>query len=135
MICPYCGAEINDGSLFCSNCGASFNQNNYQVPNNFQTPFNQAADELANLILGFGIAALACALTGCLSFLGIIFGALAMSKSKLYISQFGPLFGKSSAGRGLGIAGLVIGIIATASALIAIFAVGCVGCFAAASLL
>ena len=35
MICPKCGSEMNDGSAFCTKCGAALNaQNNEQAKGN-----------------------------------------------------------------------------------------------------
>ena len=69
--------------------------------------------EKQNPVLVFGIIALAVALSSILSFLGIIFGAIAMNKAKEYINLTGHSPARVSVGRGLGKAGLIAGIAMT----------------------
>ena len=68
---------------------------------------------LQNKVLIFGIIALAAALSSGLSILGIIFGIIAMSKAKEYVNYMGERPGRVSLGRGLGKAGLIVGIAMT----------------------
>lgn len=51
MICPYCGAQENDGFEFCTNCGNTLPKNNevvqvYTAENNTYAGFNAETNEL-----------------------------------------------------------------------------------------
>lgn len=37
MICPKCGSEMNDGSAFCTKCGAALNAQNNEQAKEIQT--------------------------------------------------------------------------------------------------
>lgn len=69
--------------------------------------------ELSKSILVFGILGIAFACTFYLSFLGIIFGAIAMGKASKYVASGYILNSHAKVGKILGIAGLIIGIILT----------------------
>lgn len=63
--------------------------------------------ELAKNILIMGIVAVACACTFWFSFVGIIFGAIGLSKAKKFIEECGQLFGKAKIGKYLSLGGLI----------------------------
>ena len=71
---------------------------------------NERAQSKSCLI--FGILAIAFGSSFYLSFLGIIFGAIARSKAKTYMMSY-PLVGRAKVGRILGTVGFVLGIILT----------------------
>ena len=67
---------------------------------------------MSKSILTFGILAIAFGSTFYLSFLGIVFGAIARSKAKTYLMSY-PLVGRAKVGRILGTVGFVLGIVLT----------------------
>ena len=71
---------------------------------------NERAQSKSCLI--FGILAIAFGSSFYLSFLGIIFGAIARSKAKTYMMSY-PLVGRAKVGRILGTVGFVLGIVLT----------------------
>lgn len=119
MYCKNCGAEIADGAIFCPNCGQAVQSE----PQNFETPVYEPQQavygnpvEQKNLpnVLMWGILGLVFADTFFLSFLGIIFSAIAMSKAKLYTEMTGqPLSKGGKVGGILAKIGLILGIVLT----------------------
>lgn len=69
---------------------------------------------LAKSILIMGIIAVATACSVWFSFLGIIFGAIGLSKAKKFTEQCGQLFGKAKVGKYLSLGGLIGGAAMTA---------------------
>lgn len=67
----------------------------------------------SNSLLVFGILGLAFACTFYLSFLGIIFSAIAKGKSRDYLFRYGAHYGKAKVGRILANIGLPVGIVLT----------------------
>ena len=61
-----------------------------------------------------GILAVAFSVTYILSFLGIIFGAIGLTKAKKFSEECGQLFGKAKIGRFLSLGGLIAGSVITA---------------------
>lgn len=128
MFCPNCGTNVPEGANACPNCGTFLNAAPaapeapvYQAPP-VQQPYYNAAPvyqaapvggdpALAKSILVFGILAIAFASSFYLSFLGIIFGAIAAGKVKAYTAQGGVIAGKAKVGRILGKVGLILGIV------------------------
>ncbi len=100
MFCKKCGAELAAGEKFCPSCGAE--NVSFAVPAENPTP-----------ILTWGILGVAFACSFFLSFLGIIFSAVALSKAKKYLAANGTLPTKAKVGKGLGIGGLIGGIVLT----------------------
>lgn len=85
------------------------------VQTQYQPSVSEAqAVEKQNSVLTYGILALSFALTGIISFLGIIFGAIAMNKANEYIRLMGANSARVSVGKGLGKGGLIAGIALTA---------------------
>ena len=121
MFCPNCGTNVPEGANACPNCGTFLNAARpapeapvYQAPPVYNAapvntvPYNNTP------ILVFGILAIAFACTFYLSFLGIVFGAIAKSKVNAYLAQGYPLVGKPKVGSILGKIGLILGIVLTA---------------------
>ena len=75
---------------------------------------------LSKQILIFGILGISFACTYYLSFLGIIFGAIALSKAKAYGNAGYALTGRAKTGRILGMVGLILGIVLVAILVIVI---------------
>jgi len=100
--CPYCGSVNNNGGNFCQNCGAHLQVqpvNNY-YPNVQNNMYQQKTNGIA--LAGFITAMVSLIL----NFWGIV-GIVATVLSGVGISKTGP--GKEK-GRGLAIAGLIVGI-------------------------
>ena len=118
MNCKYCGNEINEGAAFCATCGkVAFESEPLAVV--LETPEEiEQRSGLAGRILTLGILALAFAETFFLSFLGIIFGAMAKSKASRYEIECGELTGKARVGKILGTIGLILGIVLSVIAVI-----------------
>ena len=134
MFCKYCGSQLNDDARFCSSCGNQVETVSTviteapvveappvaapaPVPAPIQAQPAANDEELAskqNSVLTYGILALSFALTGIISFLGIIFGAIAMNKANEYIRLMGSSTARVSVGKGLGKGGLIAGIALTA---------------------
>ena len=143
MYCNKCGAALRPGAVFCSHCGNAVSQQyaesgaavtpygayadqRYPAPQpqytapvpvyqpQYQTRFADPNERsAAKSILIFGIIALAACDIPYAAFLGIIFGAIAMSKAKKYTKNYSPLSGKTKIGKILGLVGLIVGIVAT----------------------
>ena len=126
MFCPNCGTNVPEGANACPNCGTLLNTAQAapempvsQAPSDRQPPVYHAepinkAPYSTTPILVFGILALAFADSFFLSFLGIVFGAIAKSKVNAYLAQGYPLAGKPKVGSILGKIGLILGIVLTA---------------------
>ncbi len=114
MFCRSCGTQLPDGTAFCSTCGAPTTDAQSTPEVQFVTPLINTPPSMPSTpILVFGIVALYLACTMVLSFLGIIFGAITLSKARRYLAVTGELAGKAKVGRILGKAGLIVGIIMT----------------------
>ena len=112
-------------------------QPNYQQPQqpqNYQQPYTPATQQVspqqsahANSVLRFGILGLAFACSFFLSFLGIIFSAIGLSKAGSYVRLYSVHSGKTKTGKILSIIGLIGGICATIGFVIWLIAVVIVG--------
>lgn len=80
----------------------------------------QADSPLSKSILVFGILGVAFACTFYFSFLGIIFSAIAKGKVKKYVAEGYMLSGKSKVGNILATVGLILGIVLTVIAVLAL---------------
>ena len=125
MICKNCGAQIPDGSAFCTECGAPVQQEQpVQQPQ--YTPVQPVVNDPelnATPILITGILALALCGTG---IGGLICAIICLSKVKKFQAAGGVLAGKAKVGKILGTLGLVFSIIAIVSYCIS-FVVGIIG--------
>ena len=105
MYCKKCGATVPEGGSFCQKCGAAVDQSTAESPPPQAQPQPGPTVE-ATTTSGFAIAALVCGIAGFLinfiAVLAVIFGAIGMSQ----VSKNPNLKGK-----GMAIAGLVMGII------------------------
>ena len=124
MFCPNCGSSIEDNSQFCPNCGQVVEQPNqaqtqaqqFEQPVYEATPVNNTyaapagADESKSVLI-WGILGLAFADSCILSFLGIIFSAIALNKAKAFQAANGALYGKAKVGKILATVGLILGIV------------------------
>ena len=94
--------------------------NNQAIPvtpigGTFEQPAIGTQDpELAKSILVMGILAVAFAVSSVCAFMGIVFGAIGLSKAKKFTEGCGELFGKAKVGRWLSLGGLIGGSAITA---------------------
>ena len=93
-----------------------YGQPTYSAP----AAVDPAEAAMSKSVLIFGILGIAFGCTYYLSFLGIIFGAIALSKAKKYVASGYPLAGKAKVGRILGLVGLILGIVLTVILIIVI---------------
>ena len=82
----------------------------------YADPVQSVAQSEVDSIFTWGVVGLVCAFL--FSLLGIIFSAIAISKSKRMREAYGFLPQRAGTGRSLGIAGLIISIVLTALALL-----------------
>jgi hypothetical protein len=113
--CANCGVE-RGSTTFCSNCGAPAASGNAPAPPDWSRPPAPQGSTGTN---GLAIASFICSLL-CVSLVGVIPGHVALSQMKKSPQD----------GRGLAIAGLVLGYIGLAAGLVWLLLV--VGIFAAA---
>ena len=138
MECKICGAQLAEGAKFCPNCGAAVSEVQPEVVVN--EPVVAAAPVIEPVaapaapvpgnstpVLVWGILGLAFACSFYLSILGIIFSAIAKGKASKYLAEYGMLTGKARTGRGLAIAGLIVGIILTVIFVIVVVILGALG--------
>ncbi len=113
--CPNCRAVCDDFAVNCPSCGAPL------------PVVNAAPSYGANVpepnVLVWGILSLVFSCTFYFAFLGIIFGAIGLSKAKGYVAQGGVLAGKVKVGRILSLVGLILSIVFTVLALFAIIGI------------
>jgi len=125
MICPNCGKEIPDESLFCGECGADLNQINQQpiqepvsepvAEQQTQTVKNEpnGSNTMSLLSLIFGIFGVICIFFNSIIATGLGIAAIILG-----------LMGRKIGARSMGTAGMVLGIIIVAIiALILIFTI------------
>ena len=117
MICKNCGAQLQDGMAFCTNCGCKLEapapqpaQPQYQQPVYQQPVYQQAAPVYAEQpsTLVWGILSLVFTEIG---ILGLIFAIIGRSKGNSFISTGGQLTGASKVGFILSKVGLILSIV------------------------
>jgi hypothetical protein len=98
MFCPQCGEENPEGAKFCSKCGAALKAAPAPAPAPAATGERTSGMAVTALIMGI----LGFVFFGPLAILAIIFGGIGLSQT-----------GKDPTlkGRGMAVAGLVLGII------------------------
>lgn len=160
MYCKACGATLPEGAHFCSDCGAPVTALPELTPDpeppkaaplsDLPEPtapmYAPAAEEAAEAapvyaepvavlpqsevdsIFNWGVAGLVCSFL--VSVLGIIFSAIAISKAKRMRQTYGFLPQQANTGRGMGIAGLIVGIVLTALGLLLVLFVIAVAAYA-----
>lgn len=131
MICKNCGATVENGSQFCTNCGTPVpmqEMNNYQPPvQDYGQPpvYEEPKPTSDNKILVLGIIAVALARISRLGVIpysvfayygifgipAIILGSLALKSATDYELYCGALTRKARIGRILGKVALIVGIV------------------------
>ena len=112
MICKHCGNNIENNATFCPICGKIVSDGTSVGVVEIDCD-DERRDSLGGRILGFGIMSLVFVNTFFLSFLGIIFGAIAKHKAARYADEFGETTGRATVGKHMGKIGLILGIVMT----------------------
>ena len=120
MYCSKCGAQMNDNSRFCPNCGQLVQSTPQEMTaaSTYEGPMGNPTP-----VLVWGIIGLAFACTFVASFLGIIFSIVGLKKANNYFSFCGEWSKQANIGRRLSKAGLIVGIILTALFIVYIIAI------------
>ena len=111
MFCKQCGTNIPDDTKFCPNCGSAVEETAIQ-PAEVAAVAKPVAGNSTEVLV-WGIIGLAFACSFFMSFLGIIFSAIAKKKAKGYESTYGLVSGKARIGKNLAKAGFIVSIILT----------------------
>lgn len=134
MNCPSCGKPVDDNAAFCTECGAALQaaavaEEPVQevVPEVPQEPVQEVAQEIpqepvqnivqepaqeAGYPSGKGILTMGIlALVFCEIGIGVIFGAIGLSRAKAYVKNYGKLVGSAKPGKVLSLIGLIVSII------------------------
>ena len=110
MICKNCGAQLPDGSTFCTQCGSAVQPEQAQPQYTPVQPADAAANATPILILGILALALnSIPYAGWIG--GLICGILCANKVKAYLAAGGVLAGKAKVGKILGLVGLILSIV------------------------
>jgi len=104
--CPACGAQVAEGIQYCSSCGYNMNQqaqSAYQTANYNSTPISTTSTSSNGMaIAGFVVSLISLFLCcGCISIVGLILSCIGLKRANQ----------NNGAGKGLGIAGLIINIL------------------------
>ena len=153
MLCPACGATLPEGAHFCSACGAPVPVLPELTPDPeapkaaplsdmpeptapmytpvepepvyaqpvYAQPAQAIPQNEVDSIFTWGVVGLVCAFL--FTILGIVFSAIAVSKARRMNAAYGFLPQQARTGRGLGIAGLIVGIVLTVLVLLLVFLV------------
>lgn len=104
--CPACGAQVAEDIQYCSSCGYNMNQqaqSAYQTANYNSTPISTTSTSSNGMaIAGFVVSLISLFLCcGCISIVGLILSCIGLKRANQ----------NNGAGKGLGIAGLIINIL------------------------
>ena len=121
--CSNCGAEVSDGFAFCEKCGTPVQAPENQAPSYNAPQYAPAAKQDSN---GMAIGGFVCSLVGLLlccggivSIIGLVLSIIGLSKSKQM----------NGSGKGLAIAGIIIGALGAVATIftIILYAIGALG--------
>ncbi len=132
MYCRNCGTYLNDDAAYCSACGAAQQQSTYTYTDQpTEQPANEAQKSASINVLVWGILGLFFALE--LPLLGLIFSCIARKKVTAYEQTYGAAKEVAGIGKGLAIAGFVVGLVCTILGALSLLSSFTTGFFAAFS--
>lgn len=111
MYCKQCGTIISDDTSVCPGCGAATEQTAVAKADSSTAVPAVTASPVPVLV--WGIVGLTLSIIFYVSFLGIIFSAIASKKAKEYFASYGNASNMARIGKGLSKAGIIVGIINT----------------------
>lgn len=127
MICSNCGNDAPTGATVCPKCGTPLGASSSTPVRTTYTPASDVPSTTSVLVMGIIAAVLAW--FPCTSIAGIVLGAIARNKAKLYVSSGSIPSGKVKAGSITGNVGFIAGIIMTVFWFLYIVLIaGIVGC-------
>ncbi len=130
MYCRNCGAYLNDDAAYCSACGTAQQPNTYTYTEQpKEQPESEAKKSAAIGVLVWGILGLFFALE--LPLLGLIFSCVAKKKVTEYEQTYGEAKDVAGIGKGLAIAGFVVGLVCTILGALSVLSAFTTGFFAA----
>ena len=107
MLCEKCGSSIQENTRICPYCGTPIRGEEQNIT---ETSTYEGSLGNPTPVLVWGIVGLSFALSFYLSFLGIIFSAVGLGKSRAYNRfTFNAQSKKAAVGRRLSIAGMIVG--------------------------
>ena len=120
--CEYCGAEIDNNSKFCSNCGGSASSNNESqkeivIDANTNTQKNTSSSDtsiVGKVLGGIGL--------GC-SALSLIFGSF-LAFAGIVLGIIGLCIDKTKKSKGINIASIIVGIVLSLFSILIVFLFG-----------
>ena len=120
MTCPQCNANLEEGATFCLNCGAQLEAAQAEVAPE-AAPAAPAAPAKKK-VNGLAVAGFIISLVGMFCF-GIVCGILSVIFCAIALKQIPA---KNQGGKGLAVAGLIIGILDLALLVVSWLACGAV---------
>ena len=119
MTCPHCNANLEEGATFCLNCGAQLDA---AAPAAEAAPAAAPAAPAKKKVNGLAVAGFVISLVGMFCF-GIVCGILSVIFCAIALKQIPA---KNQGGKGLAVAGLIIGILDLALLVVSYLACGAV---------
>lgn len=112
MYCKNCGTYLNDDAAYCSACGVPQTKDApTYTEGEEKTPESEAQKSAAIGVLVWGILGLFFALE--FPLLGLIFSCIARKKYTEYEHTYGKAKDVAAIGKGLAIAGFIVGLVCT----------------------
>ena len=126
MFCKFCGSEIPEDGAFCVKCGKvnepvgeddrgtvivrPITCDSEGPEQTAERAAVEAQKSAGSRILMFAIFGIACALTGGLSGVGLVFSLLARTKLGHYRIRYGATTGRATVGKHLSVAAIVMNV-------------------------
>lgn len=111
MYCKNCGTYLDDDAAYCSACGTAQQKPDAYTESEATQPQGEAQRSASIGVLVWGILSLFFALE--FPLLGLIFACIARKKYTEYEQTYGNAKDIAGIGKGLAIAGFVVGLVCT----------------------